>query len=360
MEATILDNLSAHPYPCQVLVSNQALQINYTDNNAQAHRLTWQAQDLIGDEFIASQPRLLNRLHKELAVVIPTTSQMLVITNALGRKDLAPKQGFFSSNTFNSSKGLVGLAIAAILLTVGFIGWVIPSLAEQAAMVVPYSWEQNLGNTLAESIIGTRELPKESKQLTHFYKSLGYNTKYPVTFHVVENSQVNAFALPGGIIIVHTAILQRLSTPEQLAALLGHELGHVQERHTMRGLMRSVALYSVVSMAIGDMSGLAALLIENGQMLDRMQYSRALEASADTYATRQMREQHLDLKGIVELFEVLKKAEVGNSNFPLLRSHPLTSNRLAYAKKEANTQQAKPVPSRVLQAFDSLKHGLLQ
>ncbi|WP_446914219.1 M48 family metalloprotease, partial [Klebsiella pneumoniae] len=83
---------------------------------------------------------------------------------------------------------------------------------------------------------------------------------------------VNAFAVPGGFIVVHDAILDEMEHHEELAGLLGHEIGHVQLRHSTKAIARSLSYYMLLSLLFGDVSGIAAVIVDNASTLNNLEY----------------------------------------------------------------------------------------
>src|SRR6185369_7835860 len=101
---------------------------------------------------------------------------------------------------------------------------------------------------------------------------------------VLEDETVNAFALPGGHVFVLTGLLKKSQSPDEVAGVLAHELGHVVLRHHLRTAMRSLGVGAAASVVLGDTGGLAALLASgSGQPLD-LAFSRDQESEADEFA----------------------------------------------------------------------------
>lgn len=127
----------------------------------------------------------------------------------------------------------------AVLLVASYV-WLLPWAAEGVAMLMtlrgPATGCRRLGHHGPHARRGHRAQPHPAT----LRRCLTVSPDHPLTFHVVRDDQVNAFALPGGHIVVFTGILERMDLPEELAALLAHEGTHVQERHSTRMLMRQL------------------------------------------------------------------------------------------------------------------------
>ncbi|MDF1580532.1 MAG: M48 family metalloprotease [Desulfuromonadales bacterium] len=159
----------------------------------------------------------------------------------------------------------------------------------------------------------------------------------PFQFAVVNDSTPNAFALPGGQIAITRGLLVNLTNEEQLAAVLGHEIGHVTARHAVQGINRGVLLdlgMTVLASAGAD-GDYAALSLQAGQLtatlLDRT-YSRTQEADADRLGINYMVIAGYDPQGAVELQEFFSREvegwRSGNQLEKLFRTHPFSSDRL--------------------------------
>ncbi|WP_284618140.1 M48 family metallopeptidase [Aquabacterium humicola] len=141
----------------------------------------------------------------------------------------------------------------------------------------------------------------------------------------------NAFALPGGHIVVTDALVDLLADrPDVLIGVLGHELGHVQHRHGMRSLVQVGLLTAVSSLVLGDFS---SLLTAAPVLLGQAAYSRGFEFEADADAARLMRANGLDPGGFAVLFERLRglqqRDQRGAVELPIgLATHPPDAERV--------------------------------
>ena len=156
------------------------------------------------------------------------------------------------------------------------------------------------------------------------------------TFHYVNDDQVNAFAMPGGHIVVFSGIAEKMTMPGQLAALLAHEGTHVEERHSTRMIMRSMGSYVFLSLLLGDLSGVAGVIAQNADNIRGLGYSRSLESEADGVGQERMKASGMDPAGMVNLLELLdKEAQDMPEELSFLSSHPLTAERMDKARAKA-------------------------
>lgn len=262
----------------------------------------------------------------------------------LSLKKLYPGKAFFTKRIdflFNQSRTIIiALSCALIgLLAVAYF-YILPWFAETVADKIPLSIESQLGGTMYENVISQYQ---KDDSLTHkvndFVKEIDFKTEYPVEVTVVREDKVNAFALPGGHIVVFDKIISKMKTKEELAALLAHEVAHVHYRHSLKSISRSLSGYLLISLIFNDINGITAVLADNSNMLLNLNYSRNLEKDADEKAMGILQSNGLSLKGFTDLFTLLKKESNDSETLNLLSTHPLTGDRIKFAKDQAIHQK---------------------
>ena len=253
-------------------------------------------------------------------------------------------------------------AVVLLLAVVGFYFWGLPFIADKVAGAMPQSADEYLGKQLYSQVMGAA---KENKQLSPYvrglYRQLQVNSTYNMHVAVIDDENPNAFALPGGYLVVHHSILKRMQQPEELAALLGHETGHVQMRHTTRDLFRSLSSYLFISFIFGDISGITAVIMQNADVLKRLEYSRHLEREADEFSFRVLQQSRINPQGLVLLFTHLKEeqgAENSNGTQEFLSTHPAFDARITAMKSMIEQQPYAVQPPDSLQYYwDKIKAG---
>jgi len=154
----------------------------------------------------------------------------------------------------------------------------------------------------------------------------------PYRLVLVDQAGPNAFALPGGLVAVTPDLLDWIESDIGLAFVLGHELGHHQNRHALKRMGRAL----IYRMSIGLISGAGDLsVLDHGLSLASLAYSRGQEEAADQFAVQIVHQTFNTLDGAMEFFEdIHENYGVESRAAKLFRSHPLTSDRIAAIQRE--------------------------
>lgn len=216
--------------------------------------------------------------------------------------------------------------------------WLVPLLAERLAKRVPVSYEERLGDGIYSALQPTFTIDAErTAYINDFFRELQIPSNYNIRITVVKENIANAFAIPGGNIIVYDKIIAEMDSYEQLAALLSHEFTHVNDRHTTRALFRQQAASLFISIILGDVGTIGNVIASNADGLKSLEYSRKLEKDADRNGLTILSERKIDCNGFIRLFELLKKetAKAGEQPAEWISSHPDLEKRIAYTKTNA-------------------------
>jgi len=220
--------------------------------------------------------------------------------------------------------------IALCLIIVGFLTlayfYVVPYVAEKSVAVLPKSFDNYIGNVFINNYMKNVDVDSvKTKYLNKFAQEIDFGSTQPLHFIVVESSQINAFALPNGKVVVYTALIEKMQGNDEMAGLLAHEVAHINERHGIKMLMRNLSGYLFISLIFTDINGIMAVLVENAQSLQNLSYSRKFENQADALGVEIMIKNNIDPKGMVRLFSRLKESDIEIPEF--LSSHPVTAER---------------------------------
>lgn len=256
-------------------------------------------------------------------------------------------------------KSIVLIILLILSISMAMYLYVLPNTAEKFAENVHKSYVKEFGSYVFNIVKNDLEIDsKKSALLQEFANELQFNSEFPIQVYVATSSEINAFALSGGRIVVYTGLLNKLKTPEQLAALLSHEVTHVKERHVIKNLSRNLSSYLFLSILFGDVNGVMSVLMENGHMLTSMNYSRALEQEADKKGVAMLYKNNINPEGMVELFKILKESSNSSQpHFKYISSHPLLDNRIAYVEEIIKANKTHTVYNQELkEPFEVLKN----
>lgn len=151
---------------------------------------------------------------------------------------------------------------------------------------------------------------------------------YKININIQQSTVSNAYAYPGGIIVFTTALLEKAKTPEEILGILSHELAHVKLRHGYRRKMQQEVTGWVSWLLFSDSN-----LINFGDFLSEMTYSREAESEADQIGLRYLEQAQISAQGIRDFFERKK-----DSGLEWISSHPEGSNRVSMFKQQINQE----------------------
>ena len=231
------------------------------------------------------------------------------------------------------------LTVLAGLSIVGMGVWLyfhaVPSLANVAAQRVPVAWEEQLGKAVAERVARQSHICAETKRINYinqlFMRLVAAVPKNPYTFRlsVVDSPVLNAFAAPGGYIVVYKGLLQFTESPEELAGVLAHEIQHVTHRHVTRQILQQASLGVMLGAMTGDLNGAMVVGVQTASLLGGLSYSRAAEAEADQEARKLLVTAGINPHGMVTFFERLRKKSAATSSLSkYLSTHPALDDRI--------------------------------
>ncbi len=245
----------------------------------------------------------------------------------------------------------IPLTLLALLLTVvvimGFIRYAAPAIARHVAYTVPPASEVALGKEslaiLDRYMMKPSKLPEARRSsLTALFgrmkESLPAAKEYHIEFRDSEQTGANAFALPGGTIIVTDAMVEFVKNDEELAGVLAHEAGHVRSRHALRHVLQSTGTGLLIAAVTGDITSITSLSATIPTALINAGYSREFENEADGAAVDYLVKAGIQPRVYADTLARLqaehdkKAGEKGDSSswspMDLLSTHPVTSERI--------------------------------
>ena len=245
-----------------------------------------------------------------------------------------------------------------------------PVTGERDFVLMSEDAELEMGRKYYSQILQSQTLYQDPK-IQSYVQSIGdslaeisHRSDLIYRFTVLDSPDVNAFALPGGYIFINRGLMAYLSSEEELAAVLGHEIGHVTARHSVRQISQAQAL-SIISYVIareagstaGDLSNIASGALIAG-------YGREMELQADSLGAEYMVKQGYSASGMIDTISVLKEHELYSKEVSKRRgfdqqtyhgifaSHPSNDSRLKEVIKKAGRLKQD---SRETNSFNYLK-----
>lgn len=185
------------------------------------------------------------------------------------------------------------------------------------------------------------------KLISRIYPINQEDKTYNIHVHVVKDQDINAYAELGGHVFINTGLLQQARSPEELAGVIAHEIGHVQHRDILRGFIAKFFTYEAVHFVFQGKVDSSAYWTKF--LLD-MGFSRKQEARADEAGLLRLQKTHVDNSGILDFFQ---RMEAMDSWPSFISDHPSDSDRLANIKKYPN-QGTTPILSK--EEWNNLKN----
>ncbi|MFT3734289.1 MAG: M48 family metallopeptidase [Rhodocyclaceae bacterium] len=240
---------------------------------------------------------------------------------------------------------LLGAVFAApVLLLVLFLIFADP-IAGWIAEQIPVEQERQLGESSFAQMKDELKL-RDDTEATRVLRELGSQltkgSRYTYSFHLADKPEINAFAMPGGIVVVHTGLLKATTRPEELAGVLAHEVQHVELRHSLKSLIKQLGVSALWMFATGDLgSGLAGSAATE---LLTLKFSRDAEREADAHGLDTLVRNGIDPQGMPDFFRIL--ADKSATPPAILLTHPQSEEREA-----ALRDKLKSLPAQTVQAL---------
>ena len=306
---------------------------------AEGDALRWSLPDLraIPDQA-ATRTLVLTSVGQPLA--------RLHLADADLRREIAARAPNLRRGQPVRGRGRIAAWAAAAVASVALIIFVlVPVMANQLAAIMPPEGEKALGDATLEQIrsaldqtglegLPTCEAPAGRLALDRMTARItdGVELPYALTVTVLDHEMVNAFALPGGHIVFFRGLIDAAETPDEVAAVFAHELGHVVARDPARGALRAAGSIGVLGLLFGDFAGGAAVLFLVERLIEAS-YSQGAEAAADAFAHDRLRAVDLPPGALGSFFRRLRDTH-GDAEGIVAHflSHPQLGDRIARAE----------------------------
>jgi Zn-dependent protease with chaperone function len=229
--------------------------------------------------------------------------------------------------------------LAGLALLVGLVWWQSEAVTQWIANRVSLENEIRIGDRALAQLEQEHALTQQglaSDTLKSIGTRLTAGSRYQYRWYVSDDREVNAYALPGGIVIVNAGMIEAADTAEELAGVLAHEVQHVEQRHSLQQMIHAAGWAAVLAVVLGDVSAITVVVVHQ---LGNLRNSRKLETRADVEGMKALARAGIPLQGMADLFRKLEaeNARRGGEGIALLSSHPATAERIADLDQLAKT-----------------------
>jgi predicted Zn-dependent protease len=242
----------------------------------------------------------------------------------------------------------------------------LPDLGDPAQDALSPAQEKRIAEEVMRTLHFREPSYLDDPEVEEYLNALGrtLTSTLPATangfqFFVLKDPTINAFAMPGGVIGVHTGLIVTTEAESELASVLGHEIGHIEQHHMARMLSRQGNTTAMVlaSLLLAVVAGInsptaAGAVLMSGQaaaIQSQLSYSRDYEREADRVGLQILNSAGFDVRGMPAFFERLyQRTHSMENNAPAyLRTHPLTQDRIADIGARVHQMRAMPHPSSI-------------
>ena len=239
--------------------------------------------------------------------------------------------------------------VGGLILIVGMLFLALGLITDLSVKKIPLKVERVIGEKLVPGFPGTR-LTSLDPLLTQIMNKVPEDSivhRYGVKLYSYESPEINALAMPGGRILISEGLLKALESENELVMVLGHELGHYDQRDHLRGLGRGLGMVVLASLITGPNSRMTDFVMTTFLSF-QLNYSRAQESSADEFGVELLIKHYGHGGGSIEFFDRLL---VNNPHPPeFLSTHPDPENRIDHIReliKRSSAGMGDTVPFQI-------------
>jgi Zn-dependent protease with chaperone function len=346
--ATYFDGLTSARREVAVEAAPDMLRIRAADDSLLAE---WSYADLLA----MSAPDDVLRLGRRQSAVL---ARLDVRDHALAATidDYAHGVDRSGATERRARNRVIAWAFAATMSLIFVAVVVLPALVERMTPLIPLTLEHRLGASVDAQVRamlnpGTSDRPFECG--SEFGEKAGKEAfdrligrmqgaaglPIPIKAAAVRRSEANAIALPGGYVYVFQGLIRQAQTPDELAGVIAHELGHVAHRDGTRSILQAAGLSFLFGMMLGDFTGGGVVVIA-AQTLMKSAYSRDVERAADQYGVELVARMGGDGRALGTMLQRIAGEEKG---ITILRDHPVTRDRIAHINAIVPERRGTPL-----------------
>lgn len=234
---------------------------------------------------------------------------------------------------------ILGFFVFPLLLSLTPAGWLDQAISfEQERQMGQFLVDHLAPTTVDENSPSTRDL-KTLQDLGAYLQAANPKLQpIPFRFRISPSMDVNAYALPGALLVFNQGLLKRAESMEEIAGVMAHEMAHVERRHNLKSMVAAFGKISGLVMIGFVVGGDSAQILSAGTELLSLKYSRGDETEADLRGLQFLQRAHIDPQGMISFFEKLaQESPLGpkaESLTSLMSTHPPTASRLKALKLE--------------------------
>jgi len=286
----------------------------------------------------------------------PAGARIIVVGEALVTEleNLLPGLGEAANRRRRRERRVLFSGVAALAAVIAAFIVVLPHAVGPIAALIPPSWEESTGAVAEQQLAQVfqagegftdcsagpdSDLAHQALDRFSADAVAGIDTPFTPRIRVVRSNIDNAFTLPGGRIIVFSGLLTGLESPDELAGVLAHEIGHMVARDGMKSVISATATGFFTGFISGDLTG-TSVAGSLGAAILQSRFSQGVELDADRFAADTARRLGFDTAGLADM---LMRLGATRSAFSLLDSHPPAPERQLLLMRTAGTAGPTPI-----------------
>lgn len=216
---------------------------------------------------------------------------------------------------------------AVSVVSLGMLWWRYDEAVSWLASQVSIQNEERLGNSVLKQIEADGKVIRQGlavETIQTIGQRLTKGSRYQYQWLIQQEDSINAFALPGGIIIVNSMLIAKAENADELAAVLAHEIQHVEQQHALKRTINSLGWATGLLIVLGDVNAATAVI---AHQMGNMFFSRDIEEDADNRGFQALVQANISPAGMISLLEKLQK-EYGGGDLEWFSSHPDIAKRI--------------------------------
>ncbi len=313
--------LAENGTPAQFEVNSDGLR--FATSSLEVGHPSWRDIRIQKSGWDGSQLRL--EWHGSAGAYALVVAEAAAVKSILAAGKLSISRAPGAAQTRAWASGIVVFTFVVPLLVIAAILWQHETIAGWLVGFISVEQEQKLGAHLFEG--QKAKLKKIDGAPATMVRDIGARltkgSAYRYEFYVSDDKTVNAYAMPGGYIVMHSGLLQLAASADEVAGVLAHEVAHVEKRHSLTAIARQLGLTAVLSLAFGDLGSIASAA---GDLLS-LKFSRDHEREADSVGLNRLVVAGMQPTAMATFFR--KMAAQDKINLGFLSTHPSSEERFS-------------------------------